>query len=45
MATGKPMRAAFAHLYAVKNGKIASMAQYDDTLPVSKALIATSEPA
>ena len=37
-ATGKPMRAAFAHLFQVKNGKIASMVQYVDTLMVSRAL-------
>lgn len=37
-ATGKPMRAHFAHLFAVKNGKIAIMVQYVDTLVVSRAL-------
>jgi uncharacterized protein len=44
-ATGKPMRAAFAHLYELKTGKIASMVQYVDTLVVSRALIADSDPA
>jgi uncharacterized protein len=37
-ATGKPMRAHFAHLFEVKGGKIASMMQYVDTLVVSKAM-------
>lgn len=37
-ATGKAMRADFAHLYHLKNGKIASMVQYVDTLVVSRAL-------
>jgi hypothetical protein len=32
------MRAAFAHLYLVKDGKIASMTQYVDTVMVQKAL-------
>lgn len=39
-ATGKSMRAAFAHLYTVKDGKIATLHQYVDTLVVQKALIA-----
>ena len=38
-ATGKSMRAEFAHLYVLKSGKIKSMKQYVDTLVVSKALV------
>ena len=37
-ATGKSMRAAFAHLYEVKGGKIARMQQYVDTHVVQQAL-------
>lgn len=37
-ATGKPMRADFAHLYRLKGGKIASMVQYVDTHIVQQAL-------
>ena len=37
-ATGKAMRAAFAHLYQLRDGKIVSMTQYVDTLVVSRAL-------
>ncbi|WP_246664103.1 nuclear transport factor 2 family protein [Tardiphaga sp. P9-11] len=37
-ATGKSMRAAFAHLYRVRSGKIARMTQYVDTLMVQQAL-------
>ncbi|AXC50475.1 nuclear transport factor 2 family protein [Paracoccus suum] len=37
-ATGIAMRAPFAHLYRLENGKIASMVQYVDTLLVSRAL-------
>lgn len=37
-ATGKSMRAAFAHLYEVKNGKIATMMQYVDSAMVRQAL-------
>src|SRR3954452_25279620 len=37
-ATSKSMRAHFAHLYLLKNGKIASMTQYVDTAMVQKAL-------
>ena len=37
-ATGKSMRAAFAHLYRVKDGKIATMTQYVDSAMVRKAL-------
>src|SRR3954453_14002433 len=37
-ATGKTMRANFAHLYLLKDGKIASMTQYVDTAMVQKAL-------
>lgn len=36
--TGKSMRAAFAHLYEVRDGKIRRMTQYVDTVMVSKAL-------
>ena len=32
-------RAAFAHLFDVRNGKIASMVQYVDTLLASRALV------
>ncbi len=38
-ATGKSMRAEFAHFYVLKAGKIKSMKQYVDTLVVSKALV------
>ena len=38
-ATGKSMRADFAHLYALKNGKIKSMKQYVDTVLVQRALV------
>ncbi|WP_027054236.1 nuclear transport factor 2 family protein [Mesorhizobium erdmanii] len=37
-ATGKSMRAAFAHLYEVRDGKIRQMTQYVDTVMVAKAL-------
>lgn len=37
-ATGKSMRAAFAHLYEVRDGKIRRMTQYVDTVMVAKAL-------
>jgi uncharacterized protein len=37
-ATGKSMRAAFAHLYEARDGKIVRMTQYVDTLIVQKAL-------
>ncbi|SFJ75297.1 hypothetical protein SAMN05216304_113108 [Bosea sp. OK403] len=37
-ATGKSMRAVFAHLYTVKDGKIATMNQYVDTHMVQQAL-------
>lgn len=37
-ATGKSMRAAFAHLYEVREGKIRRMTQYVDTVMVAKAL-------
>jgi uncharacterized protein len=36
--TGKSMRADFAHLYVLKNGKIKSMKQYVDTVLVQRAL-------
>ncbi len=38
-ATGKSMRAEFAHFYVLKGGKIKCMKQYVDTLVVSKALV------
>ncbi|MDQ0513179.1 nuclear transport factor 2 family protein [Ancylobacter amanitiformis] len=37
-ATGKSMRAAFAHLYEVRDGKIATMTQYVDSAMVRQAL-------
>jgi ketosteroid isomerase-like protein len=37
-ATGKTMRAAFAHLYEIQDGKIRRMTQYVDTAMVAKAL-------
>jgi uncharacterized protein len=37
-ATGKSMRAAFAHLYEVRDGKIVRMQQYVDTHMVRQAL-------
>ncbi|WAC27110.1 nuclear transport factor 2 family protein [Ancylobacter sp. SL191] len=37
-ATGTSMRAAFAHLYEVKDGKIATMTQYVDSAMVMQAL-------
>jgi ketosteroid isomerase-like protein len=37
-ATGNSMRAAFAHLYEVRNGKIVRMMQYVDSHMVRKAL-------
>jgi uncharacterized protein len=37
-ATGKSMRAQFAHVFSVKNGKITSFQQYADTLGTAKAL-------
>ena len=39
-ATGKSMRAAFAHLYQVKDGKITTMTQYVDSAMVQRALLA-----
>ena len=39
-ATGKSMRAAFAHLYEVENGKIQRMTQYVDSHMVQQALVA-----
>ncbi|MEO6609243.1 MAG: nuclear transport factor 2 family protein [Aestuariivirga sp.] len=36
-ATGKSMRAEFAHLYVLKDGKIQSMNQYVDTVLVARA--------
>jgi len=38
-ATSKSMRAPFAHLYEIKNGKIARMTQYVDTVLVQRALV------
>lgn len=37
-ATGKSMTASFAHLYEVRNGKIASMVQFVDSHMVVQAL-------
>jgi len=37
-ATGKAMRAQFAHVFRVKNGQIASFQQYADTLGTAIAL-------
>lgn len=37
-ATGKAMKAAFAHLYHLKDGKIVRMHQYVDSAVVQKAL-------
>jgi ketosteroid isomerase-like protein len=37
-ATGKSMRADFAHLYEVREGKVRRMIQYVDTAKVAKAL-------
>ncbi len=37
-ATGKPMRAQFAHVFRVKDGKIAGFQQYADTLGTAIAL-------
>ncbi|CAN7392352.1 nuclear transport factor 2 family protein [Pararhizobium sp. LjRoot255] len=37
-ATGKSMTASFAHLYQVRDGKIASMVQYVDSHMAMKAL-------
>ena len=37
-ATGKSMRATFAHLYALRDGKILRMTQYVDTVMVRQAL-------
>jgi ketosteroid isomerase-like protein len=37
-ATGKTMRAQFAHVFRVKNGKIASFQQYADTLGTARAM-------
>jgi ketosteroid isomerase-like protein len=39
--TGKFMRATFAHLYRLKDGKIVSMEQYVDSAMVQQALTAT----
>lgn len=39
-ATGKSMQASFAHLYQLREGKIASMVQYVDSHMVMKALSA-----
>ncbi|MBX9749189.1 MAG: nuclear transport factor 2 family protein [Roseococcus sp.] len=37
-ATGKSMRAEFAHLYEVRDGRITRMRQYVDTVMVRRAL-------
>lgn len=39
LATGKAMKAAFAHLYRLKDGKIIRMTQYVDTVPVRAAMV------
>jgi len=39
-ATGKAMRATFAHLYRLENGRIASMEQYVDSAMVQQAIAA-----
>ena len=44
-ATGKSMRAAFAHLYALRDGKILRMTQHVDTVMVQRALDLTSQTA
>lgn len=41
-ATGKAMRAAFAHLYEVKDGRIATMTQCVDSAMVRQALAPTT---
>lgn len=38
--TGKAMRASFAHLYRLKEGKIVTMEQYVDSAMVQAALVA-----
>ncbi|MCC4632705.1 nuclear transport factor 2 family protein [Xanthomonas dyei] len=42
--TGKFMRATFAHLYRLKDGKIQSMEQYVDSLMVHQAIAVAEEP-
>jgi uncharacterized protein len=37
-ATGKAMRAQFAHVFRVKDGKIAGFQQYADTLATARAM-------
>lgn len=37
-SSGKPMRAQFAHVFRVKNGKIAGFQQYADTLGTKRAM-------
>jgi len=37
-ATGKSMKAPFAHVWTLENGKIIKFVQYTDTLKVSEAL-------
>ncbi len=37
-ATGKAMRAQFAHVFRVKNGKITAFQQYADTLGTARAM-------
>ncbi len=36
--TGRSMRAAFAHVYRLKNGHIVRFQQYTDTLKVAEAM-------
>ncbi len=37
-ATGKPMHAPFAHIWGVKDGKLASFRMYTDTLIIARAM-------
>lgn len=39
LRTGRSMRATFAHLYRLENGKIASMEQYVDSEMVRRAMV------
>ena len=43
-ATGTSMRSPFAHLYQVKDGRIATMVQYVDTVLVQRALTPVQVP-
>ena len=44
-ATGRSMRAAFAHHYVLKDGKILTMVQYVDSHMVQQALLAAPSPS